>query len=301
MTTKISKALTVLVTVLSLAFLGATAVSSIARTDWKTKANEFPRAKTAELQVEIDKLKKQADDYAALTPLTVASIAADLTAMELKAARLNQYAVTLETEDKKLREINATTAVTAQAKLDTDKLRREEIQRLQAQYEELVSQRAAAQAEVLRLRDLLYQSRGVLQRAVRRNASLKDTLGQPTQALYDPTVDEENLPRLKPTAPGTLPAEPPAVEIPADDDGSDEAETETEDAAPATESVEPTPLNEGAEGEDEAMESDAGESDAAPAEEMPAEAGESEDPSTDNPFGTEDADGDSPTEDQPEE
>ncbi len=299
MTTKISKALTVLVTVLSLAFLGATAVSSIARTDWKTKANEFPRAKTAELQVEIDKLKKQSDDYAALTPLTIASIAADLKAMELKAERLNQYAVTLETEDKKLREINATTAVTAQAKLDTDKLRREEIQRLQAQYEELVSQRAAAQAEVLRLRDLLYQSRGVLQRAVRRNASLKDTLGQPTQALYDPAVDEENLPRLKPTAPGALPSEPPAAENPAEDDGSDE--TETEDDAPATESVEPTPLNEGAEGEDEAMESEQGEGEAAPAEEMPAEAGESEDPSTDNPTGTEDADGDSPTEDQPEE
>jgi hypothetical protein len=194
MRTKISKVLTVLVTVLSLAFLGATAVSSIARTDWKSKLNEYPRAKSQELQTQIDALKKQSDEYAALTPQTLAAIAADQKAMVAKSVVLNQYAATLEAEDEKLREANAATAVTAQEKLDIDKLRREEVQRLQAQYEELVSQRGAAEAEVLRLRDLVYQTRGVLQRAVSRNESLKETLGRQDPAPYDPAQDEDRLP-----------------------------------------------------------------------------------------------------------
>jgi len=248
MTTTISKVLTVLVTALSLAFLGATAVSSIARTDWKGKANEYPRNKTQELQNQIEVLKKQAEEYAALTPKTIAAIDVDQKSMLAKAETLKAYAAQLESEDKKSRQQNDATAVTAQEKLDVDKARREEVVRLQAQYEELLSQRIAAEAELTRLRDLLNQSRGVLERAVRRNQSLKTSLGQADSKSYDPAVDEESLPPARPRAdggsavPGAIrPATPAAVEAtPADEQSSGSEEEMTDEMSDDTTGEEET-------------------------------------------------------------
>jgi uncharacterized membrane protein YccC len=202
MTTTISKVLTVLVTALSLAFLGAAAVSSVARTDWKGKANEYPRNKTQELVGKIDALKAEADNYAKQTPLVLAAIDTDQKAMISKAEVLKAYSTQQEAEDKKLRQLNDATAVAAQGKLDVDKARREEVVRLQAQFEELLSQRLAAEAEVARLRDLLNQSRGVLERAARRNQALKSSLGRGDQKPYDPAVDEDSLPPARPRADG---------------------------------------------------------------------------------------------------
>lgn len=247
MTTTISKVLTVLVTALSLAFLGATAVSSIARTDWKAKANEYPRTKAQELQTQIDLLKKQAEEYAALTPKTISAIDIDQKSMIAKAEALKTYAAQLEAEDKKARQQNDATAVTAQEKLDVDKARREEVVRLQAQYEELLSQRIAAEDELLRLKDLLNQSRGVLERAVRRNQSLKTSLGRTDAKPYDPAVDEETLPPAKPRADGGS-AVPGAVRpsvrpedqpIPAVDPATADEEEMTEEMS------EDTPLEDG--------------------------------------------------------
>jgi hypothetical protein len=202
MTTTISKVLTVLVTALSLAFLGAAAVSSVARTDWKGKANEYPRNKTQELQGKIEALKTEAENYAKQTPLVVAAIDTDQKAMISKADVLKTYSTQQEAEDKKLRQQNDATAVAAQGKLDVDKARREEVVRLQAQFEELLSQRLAAEAEVARLRDLLNQSRGVLERAARRNQTLKTSLGRGDAKPYDPTVDEDSLPPARPRTDG---------------------------------------------------------------------------------------------------
>ncbi len=202
MTTTISKVLTVLVTALSLAFLGAAAVSSVARTDWKVKANEYPRNKTQELAAEIERYKTEAANYAQQTPLVVAAIDVDQKAMITKAEVLKTYSSQQEAEDRKLRQQNDATAVAAQGKLDVDKARREEVVRLQAQFEELLSQRLAAEAEVARLRDLLNQSRGVLERAARRNQTLKLSLGRGESKPYDPAVDEETLPPARPRADG---------------------------------------------------------------------------------------------------
>lgn len=224
MTTTISKVLTVLVTALSLAFLGAAAVSSVARTDWKGKANEYPRNKTQELQGKIDALKAEAENYAKQTPLVVAAIDTDSKAMVTKADVLKAYSTEQEAEDKQLRQKNDAVAVTAQAKLDVDKARREEVVRLQAQFEELLSQRIAAEAEVSRLRDLLNQSRGVLERAARRNESLKTSLGRGDRKAYDPAVDEDSLPPARPRADGgsALPGAVRPVPLP-----NNSAETET--------------------------------------------------------------------------
>lgn len=246
MTTTISKVLTVLVTALSLAFLGAAAVSSVARTDWKLKANEYPRNKTQELQGKIDALKAEADNYAQQTPLVVAAIDTDQKSMIAKAEVLKAFSVQQESEDKKLRQQNDATAVAAQGKLDVDKARREEVVRLQAQFEELLSQRLAAEAEVARLRDLLNQSRGVLERAARRNQSLKISLGRRDSKAYDPAVDEDSLPPARPRSDGgsAVPGAVRSVPLPkgAPDDMSDpQSETEEESE---TDSVEVDMLDE---------------------------------------------------------
>lgn len=231
MTTKISKILTILVTVLSLSFLGATAVSSIARTNWKEKAAEFPEKKAQELQTEITGLNQERDNYTALIGQTSKTIEIDQAAMLARETNLQQYAKTLETEDRKLREQNSTESQSAQEKLDVDKMRREEIQRLQAQYEELVSQREAAQSEVKRLRDLLYQERGVLQRAQRRQQSLQTALGQPVSEPYDPSADLIRAPGRSATPPARQPL--PAKAQPGDaleDTPSDTADDPADDA-----------------------------------------------------------------------
>jgi len=227
MLTKISQSLTVLVTVLSLAFMGGAMASSIARTNWKEKiANEFPRAKVQELQTQIDALTKERDNYAALVQPTLAAIDADQKEMVTKAALLNEYARKLETDDVAAREANAASAVTAQQKLDTDKMRREEVQRLFAQYEELLSQRQAAEAEVQRLRDLLYQSRGVLQRAEGRNAALRQALGQEVARPYDPAQDELEYPKAtKPSRLGPPLKKAPTARTGAEGEAAPESET----------------------------------------------------------------------------
>jgi hypothetical protein len=261
MTTTISKVLTVLVTALSLAFLGAAAVSSIARTDWKVKANEYPRNKTQELQAKIDALKAEAANYAQQTPLVVGAIDVDQKSMIAKAEVLKNYSIQQESEDKKLRQQNDATAVAAQGKLDVDKARREEVVRLQAQFEELLSQRLAAEAEAGRLRDLLNQSRGVLERAARRNQTLKTSLGRGDAKPYDPAVDEDSLPPARPRSdggsavPGAIRPNPPAKEAA---DGESPAAPETEESigeedSEAEMSDEPMlddPVDEGAEVDD---------------------------------------------------
>lgn len=261
MTTTISKVLTVLVTALSLAFLGAAAVSSIARTDWKGKANEYPKTKTQELAGKIETFKAEAANYAQQTPLVVAAIDVDQKSMIAKAEVLKNYSTQQEAEDKKRRQQNDATAVAAQGKLDVDKARREEVVRLQAQFEELLSQRLAAEAEVARLRDLLNQSRGVLERAARRNQNLKVSLGRGDSKPYDPAVDEDSLPPARPRADGgsavpgatrpVSPAQDPAGiedQPEADDSGDDvSSEAEASDEPMLEDSVE-----EGAEAGDEA-------------------------------------------------
>jgi chromosome segregation ATPase len=81
--------------------------------------------------------------------------------------------VQLEAQAHTLSEQIEVEARKTQQKLDELKLRREEIKRLQTQYEELVAQRQFSQGEVRRLRDLVFQAQGVLERVERRRQQLK--------------------------------------------------------------------------------------------------------------------------------
>ena len=60
-----------------------------------------------------------------------------------------------------------------QLKQDEDTRLREEVTRLKSQYEDLLDQKQSALSNVQRLRDLLFQARGVLERVKRRKAALE--------------------------------------------------------------------------------------------------------------------------------
>jgi hypothetical protein len=171
--TKLSKVLVVLVTVLAVGQLGVALVSSAARTDWKAKAAEFPRAKTQEWKSEAESFNRRRDDAARQTEEARKFIEIDGKALSARADAWAQSLSQLADQEHALRNQNAAEAVTVQARQDLDSARRAEVERLALQYQELVAQKEAALTEARRLRDLLYQSRGVLERALRRQQLLE--------------------------------------------------------------------------------------------------------------------------------
>jgi chromosome segregation ATPase len=181
--TKFSKFLTILVTSFSVLFMGIAAVMSTAQTDWKEKATkEFPQSRIteqktriADLGKEIESLDKQQkaaekgiaeDSLAITTPDTgrVAKLETELTQLSDEARKV---AGQVEEEAKKVGE-----------KLDEDKRLREEVTRLMSQFEDLVAQKEDAVANVKRLRDLLFQATGVLERVKKRSKSLETEQGR---------------------------------------------------------------------------------------------------------------------------
>lgn len=171
--TKFSKVLTIFVTVMCVVFMGVTAVTSIARTDWKAELAKYPSATLADQAKRIQELNDEIKATEDRVKAAETAIAADITAMGVRDAR---WVAELNQKLKAAHDLAASVeaqAVQVQAKLDEGKLRREEVVRLTNQYEELVAQKEAAQAEVRRLRDLLFQSEGNLERVNRRNELLK--------------------------------------------------------------------------------------------------------------------------------
>ncbi len=192
MSTTIGKSLTIAVTVLSVLFMGVAAVMSTARTDWKQRATAeyekggFPKseiAKQDKIKADLNAQIKSVDEQQVAA---VKTIDADIQALtnpqngrevqlETELAQLIDQAHTLsgqiEAEAKKV-----------QLKQDEDTRLRDEVTRLKSQYEDLVGQKDAAQADVKRLKDLLVQAKGVLQRVQRRHKSLEAE----ARKSYDP-------------------------------------------------------------------------------------------------------------------
>jgi len=152
--TKISKVLVILVTVLAVGQLGVALVSTAARTDWKKRAAEFPRAKTQEWKTEAEGFNRRRDDAVRLTEEARRFIDIDSKALAARAESWNQTLAQWAEQEHALRNQNAAEAVKVQA------------------------QKEAALAEARRLRDLLYQSRGVLERALRRQKLLQEDGGR---------------------------------------------------------------------------------------------------------------------------
>lgn len=176
--TKASKALTIVLTVFSIVFMGVAAVMSTVRTDWREKATkEFPKSKISEQQETIKKLddqivalEKQQKDAAAAIEADIKSFTAEQIGREAQLekeletiiATAHTLAAQVETEAKKV-----------QLKQDEDKRLREEVTRLKTQYDDLVSQKYDVEENVKRQRDLLFQAKGVLERVTHRLELLK--------------------------------------------------------------------------------------------------------------------------------
>jgi chromosome segregation ATPase len=189
--TKFSRLLTIFVTVLAVAFMGVAAVSTATWTDWKKVANErYPQndiAKQKQDLAALDELSKAVDKA---QQLAVAGIDADVKAIADPATgrevQLEKMLAQLEQKTLELAEQVELQARKADVKLDDLKLRREDVMRLQSQFDELVSQRQASQADVKRLQDLLFQAEAVLQRVERRREALESETGQgPKKPPYE--------------------------------------------------------------------------------------------------------------------
>ncbi len=178
MMTKTSKCLTIAATVFSVVFMAVSAVMWTARTDWKQKADvEFPKKRIAE-QAEILKgLDDQIKDVDVQQKKSVAAIASDELAVLAPnvglEAQLEVELANLIEEAHALHEQIEAEAKKVEVKQDVGKRLREEVLRLTSQYEDLVAQKEDALANVKRIRDLLFQANGVLDRVKKRQKSLE--------------------------------------------------------------------------------------------------------------------------------
>lgn len=181
--TKFSRLLTIFVTVLAVSFLGVAAVSTTAWTDWKEVATkQYPKAEIAKQQETLRKLDEESAAVDKLQQHAVASIEADVQSISDPAsgreAQLEKLLAQVEQQTRELAQQVEGQARKSDARLDELKLRREDIARLQSQYEELVSQRQSAQADVKRLQDLLFQATAMLERVERRRQWLESEVGK---------------------------------------------------------------------------------------------------------------------------
>jgi chromosome segregation ATPase len=181
---KFSRILTIFVTVSCVAFMSVTAVMTTARSDtnWRTIATKvYTKTQINEQQQELTRLGGLIDGVNAEQKQVTAAIEADVKAlrdpMAGREVELEQQLAQMEATAQQVAKQIEEQARKADAKLETLALRRDDVARLQNQFDEFVSQKQAAEAESKRLRDLLFQARGVLERVQRRRALLESQNG----------------------------------------------------------------------------------------------------------------------------
>lgn len=171
--TRFSRILTIVVTLFSIGFMAVAAVAVVVRTDWRARAKEFPDPKLNEQQQQIAALDTQIGTTEKNLKDWNDAVEADDKLLSDRIALLQNELQTLEDRSHKLSEEIEAAAARTQTRLDDLKLRREDIFRLQAQYDELVAQKHAVEEDVKRLKDLLIQAQGVLLRVESRHKSLE--------------------------------------------------------------------------------------------------------------------------------
>lgn len=180
--TRFSRILTIFVTVLAIAFMGVAMVATATWTNWRDIAlNKFPSAEISKQKETLARLQKEAEATDKEQQLAVAAIDADVKAISdpetgREAVLEKSVLSALEEQTRRVAQEVEAQARKADAKLGELKLRREDIARLQSQFDELVSQRQASQADVKRLEDLLFQAKAMLERVERRREWLESEL-----------------------------------------------------------------------------------------------------------------------------
>jgi chromosome segregation ATPase len=199
--------LAIVLTVFSILFMGVAAVMSTVRTDWKEKATkEFPKSRIAEQKEKINTLDKEIASLERQKKDADAAIEADVKSfLAPQIGREAQLETELEGLVKQIRDLAGqieTEAKKVQLKQDEDKRLREEVIRLKAQYDDLVSQKYDVQETVKRQRDLLFQAKGVLDRVTHRLNLLKaDGAGEKNyNGELEPPRKDDAKPEPEPSA-----------------------------------------------------------------------------------------------------
>lgn len=186
--TRFSRPLTIFVTVIAVIFMGVAWVSTITFTDWREVATkQFPKAEIQKQQTELSRLDSESAAVDKAQQLALAAIEADVKAInDPNTGREVQLEAQLVQFEQQVRDIMQQVEGQARktdAKLDELKLRREDVTRLQAQHDELASQRKSLEAEVKRLQDLLFQAKAMLERVERRRQWLEEEVGKKPVAV----------------------------------------------------------------------------------------------------------------------
>lgn len=181
---KFSRPLTILVTVLAVVYMAVAAAGTATWTNWKAVTDaqkaELDRQQSilSDPKTGLDPRISTVEDGIRLA--AEESIKADIAALTDPAtgreSELEKMLADLEQQAHQLAQQVEAAARKTDAKLDELKQHREETVRLRGQYDELVSQKLAAQADAKRLQDLLYQARAVLDRVRRRQEALKSQI-----------------------------------------------------------------------------------------------------------------------------
>jgi chromosome segregation ATPase len=175
---KTSKALTIVLVVFAIIFMGVAAVMSTVRSDWKEKATkEFPKSRIDEQKTKIADLDKEIASLETQQKLAAAAIEADIKSfLTPETGREAQLEAELEKIIEESHTLSGEVEIAAkkvQLKQDEDKRLREEVVRLKTQYDDLVSQKYDVEQTVKRQRDLLFQAIGILERVKHRLELLK--------------------------------------------------------------------------------------------------------------------------------
>lgn len=244
MSTKISKILTVFVTVASVAFMAVIIANVKAGgPNWKAKATELPEVafeptgpespwtakrrtdnadmgggailpeaivKAQKKLIETERTAQTDLDakIAAIKSKTVeatAQIVADLDALKRRQADLEAQYKAVRDELEKLSEDYTTEAKKQIDDLDLLKLRKEEYIRVKNQLEELRAQREVASDDLDRLRALLYQAQSNLDRVRKRQQTLAE---DGAQVNYDENAEPAKGTEAKPEEPKAKPEKP---------------------------------------------------------------------------------------------
>lgn len=198
--TTFSRVLTIAVTVFAVLFMGVTVVMTATRTDWKEVATQkFKKTDIAKQQEQIRAFEEQTAAFEAARQRALAAIAADEKAIDDpntgREVEMEKLLTTLVEQAHTLAGEAEEQARKADVKLEEMRLRRDDAVRLQNQFDELVSQKVAAEAEAKRLRDLLFQAKGVLERLKRRQQSLEEQTGGKSDLTRSlPNSDRANVP-----------------------------------------------------------------------------------------------------------
>ena len=218
--TKVSKVLTIVLTVFSIIFMGVAAVMSTVRTDWKEKATkEFPKSRIVEQTAKIADLTKESESLDLQQKAAAVAIEADIKSFLApqigREAQLEAELEKLVEEARALAGQVETDAKKVQLKQHENKRLREEVTRLRTQYDDLVSQKYDVAETVKRQRDLLFQAKGILERVKHRLELLEADTAK--DSGYDPEPAGEGPAGEGPAAEGddTAPNAQPSAARPA--------------------------------------------------------------------------------------